>query len=168
MQKHLLAVVFAVLAATSLHIVTSQAQEPRVGFVDFETFASKSVKFHAQNKKFMDLLNAKREALEAKRKELQKIGAYPAQDRSTCSEIAAFESSERDMMMASLRQDLSKIISRIRALRGLAMVFNREALLWTDEAVDLTDEVAKAYDAEEEQPRWGPAVRPQTPSRGMR
>ena len=51
-------------------------------------------------------------------------------------------------MMAIFQRDLTKIIARIRAQKGLKLVFNQAALLSADDALDITDEVAKAYDAE--------------------
>jgi Skp family chaperone for outer membrane proteins len=173
MRKHLFVALYATFASVFLSDVTSQAQEPRVGFVDFKRFAAKSVKFQAQHKKLMDLINAKREALERQKKELETEGRM-ADLRKLERELAAetacsatsSEGSERNLMMLGLQQDLAKIIiSRIRVEKGLAIVFNREALLWADEALDLTDEVAKAYDDAEDIPPRPVSGFPREPKR---
>jgi Skp family chaperone for outer membrane proteins len=175
MRKHLLPVACAVFALIFVCVVPSQAQEPRVGFVDLEKFASKSVKFQAKQKKLMDLVNAKREALERQKKELEKEGRMAdlrKLERELTAETAcsatSSESSERNLMMLGLQPDLAKIISRIRAEKGIAIVFDREMLIWADDALDLTDEVAKAYDDSEEVPLRPAAGFPHEPRSGAR
>ena len=59
--------------------------------------------------------------------------------------------------MESFQRDLTKIIARIRAQKGLMMVFNQAALLSADDALDITEDVAKAYDAEAAAPAAAPA-----------
>jgi Skp family chaperone for outer membrane proteins len=161
MRKHLFVALYATFASVFLGAVTSQAQEPRVGFVDLERVAAKSVKFQAQQKKLTDLYDAKRQAMEKEGKRCRPEEMAHSPDLTSQQNL-------KPSTMLVLRQDLVKIISRIRVEKGLAIVFDREALVWAEEALDLSDEVAKAYDAEEERPRLGPAVRPQTPSRGVR
>ena len=70
MRKHLLAFVCAVSALVLVCVVTGQAQDLKVAFVDLQKFASKSVKAQTMQKKLMDLMNTKRTALENKKKEL--------------------------------------------------------------------------------------------------
>jgi Skp family chaperone for outer membrane proteins len=48
----------------------------------------------------------------------------------------------------SLQCDIVKIIARIRSQKGLVMVFDKTGVLSADDALDITDEVAEAYDAE--------------------
>ena len=70
MRKHLLAFVCAVSALVLVCVVTGQAQDLKVAFVDLQKFASKSVKAQTMQKKLMDRMNTLRTSLENKKKEL--------------------------------------------------------------------------------------------------
>ena len=170
MRKHLLTVLCAVSALVFVCVVMGEAQDLKVGFVDLQKFAEKSMKAQTMQKKLMDLMNTKRMALENKKKELQdlqeqlqKQGPMLKEDtrNQKIKEIgikemefklaekeaqSALQNEERDTMQI-FQRDLTKIISRIRAQKGLTMVFNQAALLSADDSLDITDEVAKAYDA---------------------
>jgi outer membrane protein len=187
MRKHLLAFVCAVSALVLVCVVTGQAQDLKVAFVDLQKFASKSVKAQTMQKKLMDLMNTKRTALENKKKELadlqdqlQKQGPMLKEDtrNQKIKEIGikemefklaekeaqnSLQNEERDTM-ESFQRDLTKIIARIRAQKGLIMVFNQAALLSADDALDITDDVAKAYDAETGAPAAAPAPKPKAPA----
>jgi outer membrane protein len=147
-----------------------EAQDMKVGFVDLQKFAEKSLKAQTMQKKLMDLMNTKRQALENKKRELtdlqeqlQKQGPMLKEDtrNQKIKEIgikemefklaekeaqSALQNEERDAMQI-FQRDLTKIISRIRTQKGLTLVFNQAALLSADDSLDLTEEVAKAYDA---------------------
>ena len=166
-----------------------------MAFVDLQKFASKSVKAQTMQKKLMDRMNTLRTSLENKKKELadlqeqlQKQGPMLKEDtrNQKIKEIGikemefklaekeaqnSLQNEERDTM-ESFQRDLTKIIARIRAQKGLMMVFNQAALLSADDALDITDEVAKAYDAEaaapaapapKKAPAAGPALAPAAP-----
>jgi outer membrane protein len=171
MKKHYLAFVCAVSALVFVCVATGQAQDLKVAFVDLQKFASKSVKAQTMQKKLMDLMNTKRTALENKKKELgelqeqlQKQGPMLKEDtrNQKIKEIGikemefklaekeaqnSLQNEEREAMEI-FQRDLTKIIARIRAQKGLTMIFNQAALLSADDSLDITDEVAKAYDAE--------------------
>ena len=46
------------------------------------------------------------------------------------------------------RRDVSKIIGQLRGQKKLTLVVNADALLSADDALDITDDVVKLYDAE--------------------
>lgn len=196
MRKHFLAFVCAVSALILVCVVTGQAQDLKVAFVDLQKFASKSVKAQTMQKKLMDRMNTLRTSLESKKKELadlqeqlQKQGPMLKEDtrNQKIKEIGikemefklaekeaqnSLQNEERDTM-ESFQRDLTKIIARIRAQKGLMMVFNQAALLSADDALDITEEVAKAYDAEaaapaaapKKAPAAGPAPAPAAPKK---
>ncbi|MGO9566484.1 MAG: OmpH family outer membrane protein [Desulfomonilaceae bacterium] len=185
MRKHLLAFVSAVFALVFVCVITGEAQDLKVAFVDLQKFASKSVKAQTMQKKLMDLMNTKRSALESKKKEmsdlqeqLQKQGPMLKEDtrNQKIKEIgikemefklaekeaqSSLQNEEREAMEI-FQRDLTKIISRIRAQKGLTMVFNQAALLSADDALDITEEVAKVYDAEAAAPAAAP--KPKAPA----
>jgi outer membrane protein len=189
MRKHLLSFVCAVSALVLVCVVTGQAQDLKVAFVDLQKFASKSVKAQTMQKKLMDLMNTKRTALENKKKELQELqeklqkqGPMLKEDtrHQMIKEIGikemefklaekeaqnSLQNEEREMMEI-FQRDLTKIIARIRAQKGLIMVFNQAALLSADDALDITEDVAKAYDAEAAAPAAAPAPKPKAPAAG--
>jgi hypothetical protein len=69
-------------------------------------------------------------------------------------------------MMEIFQRDLTKVIGRIRAQKGLIMVLNQGALLSADDSLDITADVAKAYDAEAAPPAAAPAAKPKAPAAG--
>jgi outer membrane protein len=183
MRKHLLAFVCAVSALVLVCVVTSQAQDLKVAFVDLQKFASKSVKAQTMQKKLMGLMNTKRTALENKKKELQELqeklqkqGPMLKEDtrNQMIKEIGikemefklaekeaqnSLQNEEREMMEV-FQRDLTKIIAQIRAQKGFKMVFNQAALLSADDALDITADVAKAYDAAAAAPAAAPKKAP--------
>jgi outer membrane protein len=196
MRKHLLAFVCAVSALVLVCVVTGQAADLKVAFVDLQKFASKSVKAQTMQKKLMDLMNTKRTALENKKKELQELqeklqkqGPMLKEDtrNQMIKEIGikemefklaekeaqnSLQNEEREMMEV-FQRDLTKIIAQIRAQKGYTMVFNQAALLSADDALDITEDVAKAYDAAaaapaaapKKAPAAGPAPAPAAPKK---
>jgi outer membrane protein len=126
-------------------VVTGQAQDLKVAFVDLQKFASKSVKAQTMQKKLMDLMNTKRTALENKKKELQELqeklqkqGPMLKEDtrNQMIKEIGikemefklaekeaqnSLQNEEREMMEV-FQRDLTKIIAQIRAQKGYTMV----------------------------------------------
>jgi outer membrane protein len=187
MRKHLLTFVCAVSALVLVCVVTGQAQDLKVAFVDLQKFASKSVKAQTMQKKLMDLMNTKRTALENKKKELQELqeklqkqGPMLKEDtrNQMIKEIGikemefklaekeaqnSLQNEEREMMEV-FQRDLTKIIAQIRAQKGYTMVFNQAALLSADDALDITADVAKAYDAAAAAPAAAP--KPKAPAAG--
>jgi Skp family chaperone for outer membrane proteins len=84
----------------------------------------------------------------------------------------SLQNEEREMMEV-FQRDLTKIIAQIRAQKGYTMVFNQAALLSADDALDITEDVAKAYDAAaaapaaapKKAPAAGPAPAPAAPKK---
>jgi len=172
MQTRLLITITAVLAAILFCVEFSQAQEVKMAFFDWQKFMSKSTRAKEQWKKLNDLLEMKRTALENKKKELlnlqeqlQKQGPM-LKEETRNDKIKEIGIKEMELKLAEkeaqntlqneeraatevLQRDLIKIVSKIRAQKNLAMVFNSNvALLSADDALDITDEVVKQYDAE--------------------
>ncbi len=170
MRKHLLAFVCVISVLAFVGVGMGAAQDLKVGFVDLQKFASKSVKAQAMQKKLMDLMNTKRQALENKKKELlelqekfqkqgpmlkeetrnqmmKDIGIKEMEFKLAEKEAQNSLQNEEREAMESFQRELVKIIAQIRTKKGLTMIFNQAALLSADDALDITDEVAKAYDA---------------------
>ena len=59
------------------------------------------------------------------------------------------------------QQDVKKIVDQIRSEKKLTLIFDSAALLSRDNALDLTEEVAKLYDASA--PAAKPAAKPAAP-----
>ena len=57
------------------------------------------------------------------------------------------QNEERDFMQG-FQKELKQIVDKIRKEKKLTLIFNSAAFVSVDEALDLTDLVAKAYDAE--------------------
>lgn len=185
MRKHLLALVCAVSALVFVGVAVSAAQDLKVGFVDLQKFASLSAKAKAMQTKLMNLMNTKKQALENKKKELQdlqeqlqKQGPMLKEDtrNQKIKDIGikemelklaekeaqnSLQNEEREQMEV-FQRDLIKVIAKIRAQKGLTMIFNQAALLSADDSLDITSEVAKAYDAEAAAPAAAP--KPKAPA----
>ena len=128
-------------SAVIVCVVTGQAQDLKVAFVDLQKFASKSVKAQTMQKKLMDLMNTKRTALENKKKELQELqeklqkqGPMLKEDtrNQMIKEIGikemefklaekeaqnSLQNEEREMMEV-FQRDLTKIIAQIRVRKA--------------------------------------------------
>jgi Skp family chaperone for outer membrane proteins len=174
----------AAFAVAFLCVSVSSAQEAKFGFVDMQEFTQKSTKFQGQQQKLMNLFNMKKSALEAKAKELQtlKDSAQMLNDAARNEKIKEMTMKETELkfaeqeaktllqneeqgMMQALQTDMKKIIAKVRQERKLVLVFNSAALLSADDALDLTKEVASAYDADASVPSKtmsGPPANPAT------
>ena len=183
---HLLAVVSAGSALVLVCIATGVAQDFKIGFVGLEKFAIKSVKAQALQKKLTDLLNAartqsplgrKKQELAALQEKLQKLSPMLREEtryqwteeigikEEEINKLAEKESwtrasSEVPDAGKILHRDLVKIIARIQRQKGLVIVFDKTAVLSADYALDITDEVAEAYDAEPDLKARAPATAP--------
>jgi Skp family chaperone for outer membrane proteins len=187
MRKFLLTFVCAVSVLALVGVAMGASQDLKIGFVDLQKFAAISTKAKAMQKRLMDLMNAKRKSLEDKKKELEglveklkKQGPMLKEDTRTqmqkdigikemelkLAEKAAQNTlqNEEQEAMKSFQRDLVNIISKIRTQKGLTMIFNQAALLSADDALDITAEVAKAYDAATAAPAAAPAPRPKAPA----
>jgi len=173
----------AMLAVVFLIGSICQAQEAKFAFVDFQKFGTMSQKAKEQQKKFGDMVEGKRTALESKRKELvdlqeqiQKQG--PLLDEKArnqkVKEISvkevefklaekeaqnAVQNAQRDFQEV-FRQDITKVIQAIRAEKRFTAIFDSAALLSADDSLDITAEVAHRYDAEAGKTAGPPATAP--------
>jgi outer membrane protein len=191
MKMHRVTVMVAAIVAVVFCAAVCGAEEGKFGFVDVQKLMGTSAKAKEMQKKLMQLLETKKTSLENKKKELiqlqeelQKQGPMLKEDtrNDKIKQIGikemefklaekeaqnALQNEERDMMEA-LQRDITKIISKIRAEKKLTMVFNSMALLSADDALDLTEEVAKQYDAKAPaQPAPAPAApaKPKAPGK---
>jgi outer membrane protein len=187
MRKLLLTFVCAVSVSVLVFVGvgTAVSADLKVGFVDLQKFASMSTKARAMQKRLMDLMNSKRKSLEDKKKELEdlveklkKQGPMLKEDTRTQMQkdigikemelkLAEKEAqntlqNEEQEAMKIFQRDLVNIIAKIRAQKGLTMIFNQAALLSADDALDITADVAKAYDATAAAPAAAP--KPKAPA----
>jgi Skp family chaperone for outer membrane proteins len=181
MSRNLVIIVAAAFVAAVLCVSASNAQEAKFGFVDMQKFTQESNKFKGQQKKLMDLFTMKKSALEAKAQELQKLKDDVQKQAAMLDEKARNDKikeitmketefklaeqeaksllqNEEQILMQGLQEDMKKVIQKIRQDKRLALVFNSAALLSADDALDITGEVAKAYDSDASIPGKGGAA----------
>lgn len=171
MKRHVVTAISAVLAMALVGFGTCHAQALKIGFVDFAQFAAKSKKAQAQQKKFAQLVQSKRNKLEKMKQELiqmqeqlQKQGPMLKDDTRT-ARIKEIGIKEMELKLAEkeaenvlrneqrdtqevFQRDVIKLIAAIRKQKGLTMVINASALLSVDDSLNITDEVIRAYDAQ--------------------
>ena len=181
MKKAFLALIVGVAAlivTTSFH--DSDAQGVKFAFVDFQKFAAKSKRAQNQQQKFAQMVDAKRVALENKKKEmdtlneqLQKQGPM-LKEETRNEKIKQLGIKEMELKLAEkeaqnslqneqreqqeiFRRDITKIINQLRSQKNYTLIFDSAALLSADDALDITDEVVQLYDASEENGKAGAA-----------
>jgi len=183
MKRSILITTLAMFCAVFVFSGVCSAQDGKIAFVDFMKFATKSHKAQEQRKKLEDFVKGKQAALENKKKEFERLqeelakqGPMLKEDtrNAKMKELAMkeleFKMAEKEAQNALqneqreveevFRRDISKVISAIRAEKKLMMVLNSAALLAADDAMDITDEVAKRYDAEAGGAKAAPAKKP--------
>lgn len=167
MSRYLVSIIAAAFAAAFLCVAVSSAEDAKYGFVDMQKFMAESTKAKAQQQKLMDLLQVKKTALEKMARDIQTLkdgvgvldeAARNARIKDITMKETEFKLSEQEAktvlqnaerdLMESLQQDMMRIITKIRQDKKLALVFNSAALLSADDALNITAEVAKAYDAD--------------------
>jgi Skp family chaperone for outer membrane proteins len=171
MSRQLFVIVAAAFASAFPCVSVSSAQEMGFGFVNTQEFMVKSAKAQAQRKKLLDLYQKKKTSLERQAEELRGLRkdmrkqdqVLEKEERIEQIKRMAMKGTElrlseqeakntvrnedRDMTV-TLQQDLLKIIHKVRQDKRIHLVFNSSALLSAEEGFDLTDEVARAYDAD--------------------
>jgi Skp family chaperone for outer membrane proteins len=168
---------------------TCEAQGLKIGFVDFIQFADKSAKAQAQQKKLIQLVSQKREELEKKKRELldlqdqlQKTGPMLKEEARNAKikelgikemELKLLEKeaenavrNEQRVAQEVFQKDVIKVITAIRKQKGLTLVLNSAAILSVDDALNITDEVIRAYDAQASGTRPAATRRPTAPTAG--
>lgn len=181
-MKKCLVALFMGVAATlfTLPIHQCLAQEAKFAFVDFQKFAAKSQRAQNQQQKFAQMVDEKRAALESKKKEMETLNEQlqkqgPMLKEETRNEKIKqlgikemeFKLAEKEAQNALqneqraqqeiFRRDITKIINQIRTSKKYTLIFDSAALLSADDALDITDEVVKLYDAERNETKAGPA-----------
>jgi len=168
---------------------TCEAQGLKIAYVDLVQFSQKSAKAQALQKKIVELVSRKRDELEKKKKELvdlndqlQKTGPMLKEDARNAKikelgikemELKLLEKEAENVVRNEQRSayevfqnDIAKVISAIRKQKGLALVLNSTALFSGDDALNITDEVVQAYDAQPSSP--AAAAKPQPRPAGPR
>jgi outer membrane protein len=148
-----------------------QAQEFKVGFFDPMKFGEKSHRAKEQQQKFMQSVEKERTGIENKKRDLldlqdkiTKQGPMLKEDTRN-QMVKEFNIKKMELEMADkdaqsklqneqreageiFQRELRKIIGQIRTQKKLSLIFNGEALLSADDALDVTEEVIKVFDAE--------------------
>ncbi|MFH1114132.1 MAG: OmpH family outer membrane protein [Pseudomonadota bacterium] len=171
MRGRSVTVICLVLGMALIWLGTGEAQGLKIGFVDFGQFAKKSKRAQAQETKLVQLVSKKRDEFEKKKKELmdlqeklQKTGPMLKEEARNAMikelgikemELKLLEKeaenavrNEQRSTQEVFQQDVIKVIGAIRAQKGLNLVVNYAALLAADDALNITDEVVQAYDAQ--------------------
>lgn len=170
MKRRILTAVCGTVVMLFAWSVYSQAQEFKIGFVDVMKLMEKSTKAKDQQQKLAHVVDKEKKDLEAKMKEMvdlkeqlekqgpmlkeetrndmiKKLGLkemeYKLAEREAQNKV---QNEQRDLS-AIFQKDVRKIISQIRGEKKLTLIFDSQALLSADDALDLTDEVVKRYDA---------------------
>lgn len=153
-------------------IGTCFAQQPlTVAYVDLQQFQAKSKRIQEMQKRFAELNSIKRTALEKKQTELKALSDSlqkqgPMLKEETRNEkIKEVGMKEMELKLAqkqaeselqnearaldeSMMRELIKIITELRKQKHLSLILNStSAILSADDTLDITDEVAKLYDA---------------------
>jgi len=170
--------VAAILCAQSYH--ECLAQGTKFAFVDFQKFAAKSKRAQSQQQKFAQMVDAKRTALENKKKEMETLNEQlqkqgPMLKEETRNEKIKqlgikemeFKLAEKEAQNALqneqreqgeiFRRDITKIINRIRMEQKYTLIFDSAALVSADDSLDITEGVVKLYDAEPDEAKAAPA-----------
>ncbi len=170
MKKRILAAVCATVTMLFAWSIYSQAQEFKIGFVDIMKLMEKSSKAREQQQKLQQMMEKEKRDLDTKMKEmvdlkdrLDKTGPmmkeearndlikqlgikemeYKLAEREAQNKV---QNEQRDLS-AIFQQDIKKVVDQIRAEKKLTLIFDASALLSRDNALELTDEVVKLYDA---------------------
>ena len=160
--------------------------------MDLQQFAMKSERAKAQQKRFVQLVAKKRAGLEKMKKELmglqeqlQKQGPMMKEETRT-AKIKELGIKEMELKLAEkeaenevrnerreaeevFQRDIIKVTSAIRRQKGLSLVLNSAAMLSADDALNITEEVVRAYDAQGTAGKAAPAAsrnqKPRKPAR---
>jgi outer membrane protein len=188
------ALIIGTTAATMLFFILGicQAQEIKIGFVDLMKFAQQSQRAKEQQQRFVTIVEKKRAAIEKLKKELvdaqqqyekqgpmlnesvrsqklKEIGIKEMEVKLAEKDAQAELQNEQRDAQEIFRRDVSKIIGQLRGQKKLTLVMNAEALLSADDALDITEDVIKQYDAEAGKaaaPKPAPKPAPAPPAAG--
>ncbi len=170
MKKRILTAVCATVTMLFAWSVYSQAQEFKIGFVDVMKLMDKSSNAREQQKKLAQIVDKEKKDLESKMKEfadlkeqlekqgpmlkeetrndmIKKLGLKEMEYKLAEREAQTKVQNEQRDLSAIFQKDIRKIISQLRTEKKLTLIFDSQALLSADDALDVTDEVVKLYDA---------------------
>jgi outer membrane protein len=201
MKKCYVTALCILLATVFLATGISWGQEMKLGFVDLQEVSRKSAKAQEFTKQLTQLMETKRGHLEKLKKELvdlqeqiQKTGpmlkAEAREDmiKKISMKEVEYKLAEQDAQSAMqnkqreiediFARDLKNVIGKLRQQKNLTAVLNSAALFAADDALNLTDEVIKAYDSapstagggdpkqdtKKQTPPPGPAPKPKQPA----
>jgi len=182
----------AICVAAAVTLLVSgicQADDGKYAFVDFQKFAGLSQKAKEQQKKFGEMVDAKRVSLEKLQKEfvdlqeqlkkqgpmlkeetrnqkLKEIGIKEMELKLAEKEAQNVVQNAQREFQEIFRQDITKVIAAIRAERHYMAIFDSAAVLSADDSMDITKEVADRYDGEAGSSRAPAAAKPKAPAAG--
>ncbi len=184
MKRRIVTAVCATVTMLFVWSIYSQAQEFKIGFVDVMKLMERSSKAKDQQMKLQQLMEKEKKGLDDKMKEMvelkeriertgpmmneqarndliKQLGIkemeYKLAEREAQNKL---QNEQRDLGTI-FQQDVKKIVDQIRSEKKLTLIFDSAALLSRDNALDLTEEVAKLYDASA--PAAKPAAKPAAP-----
>lgn len=189
-MKRVVSVFVSGLAAMALTASFAMAEDLKIAFVDLQQVLGKSAKAKDHAQKLEQLIQAKQASLEKMRKELvelgeelQKTGGMLKEEKrlemqnkiavkKTEFELATKNAEEavqkeNGQLQQTFLRDVGKIITKVREQHKLALVIDSRAILSAEDPLNLTEEVAKLYDAEPSdggKPKPGAAAPPKAPA----
>lgn len=187
MTRSMTVAICAAAAVTLLASGICQAQDGKFAFVDFQKFAGLSQKAKEQQKKFGEMVEAKRVSLEKLQKDfvdlqeqlkkqgpmlkeetrnqkLKEIGIKEMELKLAEKEAQNVVQNAQREFQEVFRQDISKVIAALRAEKHYMAIFDAAAVLSADDAMDITKEVADRYDAESGAAKAPAAHKPKAPA----
>ncbi len=170
MRKIVLSAVVVMATLTFVFSGTVGAQGLKVGYVDLMKVFAKSDRAKAKQQKLEDFFKRTKAQMEAKKDELQRMADDLQKQGPLMSEpkqearIKEIQLKEVELKLEAqkaerawkvkqkeatdeLRKEIIKIVTQIRKEKGLHLVLNSMSLLSADDALNITDEVIRRYDA---------------------
>jgi len=190
MKKGLVVFLGIILAVAFAFSGIAVAQGIKFAYVNLQTFSEKSKKFQKQQAKLMELVAAKQAEFEKKKEQLvtldqdlkkqgpmlkeetrneklKEIGLKEMELKLFEKQVQTIIQNEQRDLMELARKDMKEIISKIRKEKNLTFVFDSMVLLGADEALDITEDVVRLYDASAPAPaatKPAPAAKPAAPA----
>lgn len=190
MKKGLLVVIGAFLVTAFAWLGIAQAQGVKFAFVNLQTFSEKSKKFMTQQQKLMEYAAKKQAEFEKKKEQLlqldqdlkkqgpmlkpetrdeklKEMGLKEMELKLFEKQVQTDLQNEQRELMELARKDMKQIIDKIRKEKNLTLVFDSMILLGADEALDITEDVIRQYDASGPAPaatKPAPAAKPAAPA----
>ncbi len=181
----LIAVVFALSILCGGY---GSAQEGKIVFVDVQKLMTLSQKAKTQQDKFQDAMKKKTAELDKMRQDAAKLseeiknkGPMLNEEKQVAmlkamkykeidfqiaeQQIQAYAQDQKQEIQKVLLQELQQVISAMQKKHNYKLVLNGQALLAAEDAIDITDLVAKEYDAYKPAAAPRPAAGPAAPTK---